>query len=99
MQIVAREGYSVTDEKYGIPRYFGFMDCQTYEHAGAAGYRKQYFPAVIQLLEKLARLKSAARWNEASEWRRDGFCPKTDLKKREFKKGGSQWSTRRKKME
>ena len=30
------------------------MAYQTYEHAGAAGYSKQYFPAVIQLLEKMA---------------------------------------------
>jgi len=44
----------VTAEKYHIPQYFGSMAYQTYEHARAAGYSKQYFPAVIQLLEKLA---------------------------------------------
>ena len=44
----------VTAEKYHIPQYFGSMAYQTYEHARAAGYSKKYFPAVIQLLEKLA---------------------------------------------
>lgn len=51
----------VTAEKYHIPQYFGSMAYQTYEHARAAGYSKQYFPAVIQLLEKLADVEVRGR--------------------------------------
>ena len=44
----------VTAEKYHIPQYFGSLAYQAYEFARASGYSKQYYPAVIQILEKLA---------------------------------------------
>jgi 3-hydroxyisobutyrate dehydrogenase len=44
----------VTAEKYRVPQYFGSLAYQAYGHARAAGYAKQYYPAVIQVLEKLA---------------------------------------------
>ncbi|HOG16699.1 MAG TPA: NAD-binding protein, partial [Syntrophales bacterium] len=43
----------VTAEKYHVPQYFGSLAYQAYEFARAAGYSKQYYPAVIQILEKL----------------------------------------------
>jgi 3-hydroxyisobutyrate dehydrogenase len=43
----------VTADKYHIPQYFGSLAYQAYEAARAAGYSKQYYPAVIQVLEKL----------------------------------------------
>ncbi|HPL66934.1 MAG TPA: hypothetical protein PLG94_10400 [Smithellaceae bacterium] len=43
----------VTAEKYHVPQYFGSLAYQAYESARAAGYSKQYYPAVIQILEKL----------------------------------------------
>jgi 3-hydroxyisobutyrate dehydrogenase-like beta-hydroxyacid dehydrogenase len=47
----------VTAEKYHVPQYFGSMAYQTYESARAAGFGKQYYPAVIKLLEKLAGIE------------------------------------------
>lgn len=44
----------VMAEKYHVPQYFGSLACQAYEFARASGYSKQYYPAVIQVLEKLA---------------------------------------------
>jgi 3-hydroxyisobutyrate dehydrogenase len=43
----------VTAEKYLVPQYFGALAFQAYDHARAAGFAKQYYPAVIQVLEKL----------------------------------------------
>jgi 3-hydroxyisobutyrate dehydrogenase-like beta-hydroxyacid dehydrogenase len=43
----------VTAEKYHVPQYFGSLAYQAYEFARASGYSKQYYPAVIQVLEKL----------------------------------------------
>jgi len=47
----------VMAEKYHVPQYFGSLACQAYEFARASGYSKQYHPAVIQVLEKLAGVK------------------------------------------
>jgi 3-hydroxyisobutyrate dehydrogenase len=44
----------ITAREFHIPQYLGELSYQTYENARSAGYSKQYFPAVIQLLEKLA---------------------------------------------
>jgi 3-hydroxyisobutyrate dehydrogenase len=44
----------VTAEKYQVPQYFASLAYQAYGHARAAGFAKQYYPAVIQVLEKLA---------------------------------------------
>ncbi len=44
----------VTAEKYHVPQYFGSLAYQAYEFARASGYSKQYYPTVIQILEKLA---------------------------------------------
>jgi 3-hydroxyisobutyrate dehydrogenase-like beta-hydroxyacid dehydrogenase len=44
----------VTADQYRVPQYFGSLAYQAYEHARAAGHAKQYYPAVIQVLEKLA---------------------------------------------
>jgi 3-hydroxyisobutyrate dehydrogenase-like beta-hydroxyacid dehydrogenase len=41
-------------EKYHVPQYFGSLACQAYESARSSGYANQYYPAVIQVLEKLA---------------------------------------------
>jgi 3-hydroxyisobutyrate dehydrogenase len=43
----------VTAETYHVPQYFGSLAYQVYEFAKASGYGKQYYPAVIQVLEKL----------------------------------------------
>jgi 3-hydroxyisobutyrate dehydrogenase len=47
----------VTAEKYQVPQYFGSLAYQAYGHARASGYAKQYYPAVIQVMEKLAGVK------------------------------------------
>jgi 3-hydroxyisobutyrate dehydrogenase len=47
----------VTAEKYHVPQYFGSLAYQAYEFARASGYSKQYYPAVIQVLEKLASVE------------------------------------------
>lgn len=47
----------VTAEKYQVPQYFGSLAYQAYGHARASGYAKQYYPAVIQVMEQLAGVK------------------------------------------
>jgi 3-hydroxyisobutyrate dehydrogenase len=42
-----------TAETYQIPQYFGSLAYQTYAFAKASGYGKQYYPAVIKVLENL----------------------------------------------
>ncbi len=47
----------VTAEKYQVPQYFGSLAYQAYGQARASGYAKQYYPAVIQVMEQLAGVK------------------------------------------
>jgi len=53
----------VTAEKYHIPQYFGSLAYQAYEFARASGYSKQYYPAVIQVLEELAGIEVRTETN------------------------------------
>jgi 3-hydroxyisobutyrate dehydrogenase len=43
----------VTAENYHVPQYFGSLAYQAYENARASGLSRQYYPAVIRVLEKL----------------------------------------------
>jgi 3-hydroxyisobutyrate dehydrogenase-like beta-hydroxyacid dehydrogenase len=47
----------VTAEQYKVPQYFGSLAYQAYSQARAAGYARQYYPAVIQILEKLVGIE------------------------------------------
>lgn len=53
----------MTAEKYHIPQYFGSLAYQAYESARASGYSKQYYPAVIKVLEALAGVDVRAEMN------------------------------------